>query len=115
MKASVQYNDFVGTSAADISDFQNLEDVLVEWGVDTNRFHPVGVTFNTGDTGHCFFSILCKDETRADDKIVKVSYYKDSGYSLKDVMKLFKRFEVIVSTEEVQDRELEDIQALVIE
>lgn len=115
MKASVQYNDFVGTCAADMSDNYHLDEVLKEWGADTNRFYPVGVIFNTGNSGHCFFSILCKDETRADNKIVKVSYYKEPGYSLKDVMGLFKRFEVIVSTKRVQDLELEDIPAFVIE
>ncbi len=108
MKASVQYNDFVGTAAADISDGQKLEDVLIEWGVDTERFTPVGISFFTGDSGHCHFSILCTDNTREDGKIVKVSYYKDSDFSIQNVMNMFKRFEVIVTTSFYSDRELID-------
>ena len=115
MKAKVQYNDFVGTSAADISDGLKLEDVLTEGGVDTERFTPVGASFFAGDTGHCHFSILCTDATRDDDKIVKVSYYKDSNFSIQNVMNMFKRFEVIVTTEGHVEKELVDVPAVYVE
>ena len=42
MKASVQYGDFKGTSAADISDHEDLEAVAEWFGVDTSRYKPVG-------------------------------------------------------------------------
>lgn len=108
MKASVQYDDYVGTCAADINDFQNLEDILKEWNVDTGRFFPVGVTFFSGSSGHVFLSILCEDKQRNDGKIVKISYDRDPGYSAQEVVNLFKRFEVILTTEGLQDRELVD-------
>ena len=45
MKASTQYNDFVGTTAADISDHSNLTDFLNGRGVDTERYEPIGASF----------------------------------------------------------------------
>ena len=115
MKAKVQYNDYVGTCAADISDHVKLDDILCEWGVDTNRFYPVGVSFFTGDTGQCHLSILCTDNQRNDGKIVKVCNYKKPERTIQDVMAFFKRFEAIVSTENLQNRELVDIPAVEIE
>lgn len=45
MKAYVQYNDFLGTAAADISDYTTLEKYLNGINVDTNRYHPIGLNF----------------------------------------------------------------------
>lgn len=39
MKATVQYNDYVGSTAADISDFTTLEKYLEEIDVDIKRYH----------------------------------------------------------------------------
>ena len=47
MKAYVQYNDFLGTAAADISDYTTLEKYLNGINVDTNRYHPIGAKFYT--------------------------------------------------------------------
>ena len=115
MKADVQYNDYVGTSAADISDYQNLDDILKEWGVNTERFYPVGISFFAGDAGSCYLNILCEDKERNDGKIVKIRYAKEPGYSVQDVMQLFKRFEVIITRKEFQTRELEEEPVLYIE
>lgn len=108
MKASVQYDDFVGTAAADISDFITLHEVLKNWGVDTERYYPVGISFFSGTNNFVTFSILCEDRVENSGKIVKISYDKEPGYSIKDIMELFKRFEVIITTEGLQDRELVD-------
>lgn len=108
MKASVQYDDYVGTAAADISDYTSLIDVLNEWGVDTERYYPVGITFYSGTGGFITFSILCEDKLENPGKVVKISYDKEPGYSISDIMNLFKRFQVIVTTKGLKDRELID-------
>ena len=51
MKASVQYNDYLGTAAADFADSSSLEDYLKRRGVDTERYWHVGVELNTGNGG----------------------------------------------------------------
>ena len=48
MKASTQYNDFIGTEAADISDHSNLKDFLNSRRGETDRFEPVGAIFYHG-------------------------------------------------------------------
>lgn len=53
-----------------------------------------------------FFSILCKDQNANDGKVVKISYDKEPEYTAQDVLNLFKRFEVILTTEELQDCEI---------
>ena len=45
MKASTQYNDFVGKAVTDISDHSNLIIYLNSRGVDTERFEPIGANF----------------------------------------------------------------------
>lgn len=108
MKASVQYDDYVGTAAADISDFITLYEVLKNWGVDTERYYPVGISFFSGINDFVNFSILREDRMENHGKIVKIRYDKEPGYSIKDIMELFKRFEVIVTTKELQNREFVD-------
>ena len=108
MKASVHYDDYVGTCAADIVDGLNLKDILIEWGVDTERFNPVGIHFFPLSKGMCSFSVLCEDKKSIDGKIVKIMYAKEPGYSVQNVMNLFKMFEVILTKESMMSRELEN-------
>lgn len=115
MKASVQYNDYVGTCAADISDHKKLTDILNEWEVDTERFYPVGVKIYCGETGECNLSILCNDTTSNDGSIAEICYAKNPGYSIQEIMSYFKRFQVIVTTEGLQDRNLSNKPAVFIE
>jgi hypothetical protein len=48
MKASTQYNDFIGTSAADISDHSDLNEYLSSRGVDIDRYIAIGASFYAG-------------------------------------------------------------------
>lgn len=65
MKANTQYNDYVGTCAADESDFQTLKEYLTSLGVDTNRFQPIGATFYVGNVSDFIsFSIICTDSEK---------------------------------------------------
>lgn len=61
MKASVQYNDFIGTSAADISDHTNLNEFLASRGVDTDRYNAIGASFYVGYSDFFSASIICID------------------------------------------------------
>ena len=48
MKASVQYNDYLGTAAADGADWIMLNEYLKQKGVDTSRYEAVGAEFSMG-------------------------------------------------------------------
>ncbi len=69
MKADVQYNDFVGTSAADISDFlgskygNNLESFGQYFKIDQNRFKVIGISIY-GTENH-YISLLCVDNVKS--------------------------------------------------
>lgn len=108
MKANVQYNDFKGTSAADISDHTNLTEYLEERKVDTEVYKPIGVEFYGSDYGLDLnlvnFSIICKDTNTG--KIVKIQDARDQKFQ--DFIRLFKRFNVIVTEHSYLDSELQD-------
>lgn len=106
MKAKFQYNDYVGTCAADISDFQTLEQYLEILGADTNRYEPIGVTFLAGNqSDRITFEILCIDKDGDKTKAVKIAI---EDAELKDVISLFERLEVILVRDFFQDYELVD-------
>ena len=93
VQANVQYNDFKGTSAADIADFSNLENFLKGKGVDVNRYSPVGVDFNSS-YDHCSYGVICKDRD-ANNKLVEIRFESEGSYE--DFFSLFKRFNVILT------------------
>lgn len=92
MKAKVQYNDFVGSVAADISDHTNLNNFLAGKGIDTNRFHAVGVSFSSSYNGEPLISMICKD-TNQEGKLIKL-YFDD--FTKVEFFNLFKRLKFIV-------------------
>lgn len=97
MKANVQYNDFIGTSAADISDHRSLDDFLASRGININRFESIGATFYTGYSDFFSASILCidkKQSTKEKAHIVKIHF--ESELSKEEFFDLFKRFNVII-------------------
>lgn len=97
MKASVQYNDFVGTSASDISDHTNLTEFLISRNVDTDRFEAIGASFYSGYDDFSA-SIICVDKEKSTDEkkhIVEISFEKDFGKE--EFFNLFKRFNVIIT------------------
>ena len=107
MKAYVQYNDFLGTAAADISDYTTLEKYLNGINVDTNRYHPIGAKFYTsyGDD-FCNVEILCQDREKKNSLAALVI----EDMSIQDFFMLFKRFEVVLhlKTINIDDCEVED-------
>ncbi len=93
MKARVQYNDYRGTAAADVSDIFKLEEYLEKKGVDTKRYECVGVEFYSGYTDYFSVRFLCID--REGDKNVTLGFEK--GVSKEEFFNLFKRFNVVVT------------------
>ena len=99
MRAKVQYTDFKGTAAADISDVfgklpgDDIEGLATYFNIDENRFTPIGLTVNF--TERLYISILCVDKERSTDEkeyIVKMSC-KVQEYILD---KLFKRLQIVL-------------------
>lgn len=72
MKASVKYNSYIGTSAADLSESINLKQLLAESGYDGNRYEPLGLdlVFESGDFG---VFIICIDKLNYDSNNKNVS------------------------------------------
>jgi len=102
MKATVQYNDYVGSTAADISDFTTLEKYLEEIDVDIKRYHPIGVKFFTSYGDGCNVSILCEDMVN-DNSLVELRL---DEMSIPDFFSLFKRLEVILHLKSSGDRDI---------
>ena len=90
MKASVQYNDFTGTVAADISDSlgamagDDLETIATYFNLDKNRFKIVGISIY----GRSEFnvSLICVDKEKSNNNKEK-----------KEILKvLFKRLHIVL-------------------
>lgn len=106
IKASVQYNDFVGTSAADISDYVNLDQYLTSKGVDTTKYQPIGVEFFSSYSDRVHIRFICIEaETQ---EIKAIGFKKD--ITKDEFFDLFKRFDIILTKKyiDVSGRELDD-------
>ncbi len=101
MKASVQYNDFKGTVAADISDFlgepayDDLNTIGEYFNLNQERFKIVGLSiYGTHDFS---ISLICVDKEKSSPQkefIVKMSYDIERDNDILDT--LFKRFHVVL-------------------
>ena len=109
MKASVQYNDFVGSAAADVSDFyhSSLQNYLIKSyeQYDGDRFDCKGCTiFVSGQheepKGNIAF--VCFD--KVENKYVKFCPYVD--LSLNEIFSLFKRFEIVIGKKDIEGIEV---------
>ena len=99
MKASVQYDDFVGTAAADISDHTDLGRFLESKGVDIERYEAIGASFYFGENNYFSAAIICIDNEESSEKkkhIIKMRFEKKFTYA--EFFNLFKRFNVVVSS-----------------
>jgi len=95
MKADVQYNDFVGTAAADISDHTTLKALIIKRGLDAKRFEPIGATFYHGYAKFFNGAILCIDNEKSTPEkkhIVNISF--EAEFTQEQFFDLFKRFSV---------------------
>lgn len=101
MKADVQYNDFKGTAAADISDFLGSKygDDLDSFGkyfkIDETRFKVIGISIYGTDS--FYISFLCVDKVKStSDKehIVSMSIDIEDDRDILDF--LFKRLHIVL-------------------
>jgi hypothetical protein len=100
MKAKVQYNDFIGTAAADVADYggtnkDNFEDIASFVKLDLERFKLVGISiYGVRDFS---FSLICVDKEKSKpnkEHIVSMSINENIE---KDFLRnIFKRFNVIL-------------------
>jgi hypothetical protein len=95
MKANVQYNDFKGTVAADISDFlggNSLDEVANHFKLDNDRFRLIGLSIY--GTGEFHLALRCVDlEKSTTQKEYIVDLSVDLG-GKNPLELLFKRFHV---------------------
>lgn len=101
MKADVQYNDFIGTVAADISDNlgsaggDNIKGLAKFFDLDEERFEPIGLSLY-GVHGF-LVSLICIDKeqsTKEKEHIVKMSCDIDNENKIID--HLFKRLHIVL-------------------
>ncbi len=97
MKANVQYNDFIGTAAADKSDHLNLHEFLSSRGLDIDRYETIGLSFFSAYTDFFTVSIICIDKEKSSSiksHIVKIVFEE---FDKNDFFDLFKRFNVVLT------------------
>jgi hypothetical protein len=101
MKADVQYNDFVGTAAADISDLlgskygDNLESFGTYFRIDESRFKVIGISIY--GTAPFYISLLCIDKIKSTDTkehLVKMSVNVEDKKEILEF--LFKRLHIVL-------------------
>jgi len=109
MQASVHYDDFVGTAAADISDHTDLNKHLKSRGFDTNRYESIGAKFYAIYSDSFSASIICIDKQKStEEKPYIVAIKLEKEFSRDDFFELFKSFEVIVTLKETTETEIID-------
>ena len=101
MKASVSYNDFIGTAAADISDFlseyagDTLKSIGKYFKLDENRFEIIGLSiYGTNDFT---ISLICVDKTESTEEkehVVSMMYDVNKNKEVLDI--LFKRLSIVL-------------------
>ena len=109
MKASVQYNDYRGTVAADMSDYTFLSDYLKGRGVDVERYEPIGVRFYSGYSEFVSVNFICIDHQSDERKAVTLKL--ENQLSVSEFLDLFKRMEIILTFakgRDYSDWDLED-------
>lgn len=94
MKASVQYGDFNGTSAADISDHENLEEVLKRLNIDTDQYKPVGARFYFGYSDFFSGHIIARDNSRSTENEPYLVQF-ELGFDRDEFFDMFKRLDVV--------------------
>lgn len=110
-EASVQYNDFKGTSAADISDYSSLEDFTRKFGIDTAKFIPRGISLYCSYDHFVSVSIICEN-VENENKLISISL---PDMPITNFLNQFKRLHVVLfnkfyqPTNEIDEISIEDI------
>lgn len=114
MKASVQYDDYLGTTAADRSDlFVEMPGKMCQIifdrfkiDLDGDDYQFVGVSVNAIKVEDAYVTLFFKNNNT--QQIVKVVRY---SVTLQQVLDLFKRFEFQVGShlEDIDDGNIEEV------
>ena len=110
-EVSVQYNDFKGSSAADISDYSSLENFAEKFEINTAKFIPRGISLYCGYDNFVSVSIICEN-TENENKLVSISLPE---MPISDFLNQFKRLHILLfnsffhPSDEIEEVELEDI------
>lgn len=103
MIARVQYNDFTGTAAADISDFyaNSMDEYIhaLSGKYDMNRYHCIGCEFYLAGKDSIGVVFYCRD--RENNKVVPMSF-NNREFKFKDLYIMFKRLSVVIG-ERIQE------------
>ena len=108
MKAEVQYNDLVGTAAADISDFylNSLNEYLRKNYPNFNwdRYYCVGCGFYASYGQYPSVYFLCKDEVES----IYCQLSPTEELSLQEFFELFKRFSIVITAKGYENIEIDE-------
>ncbi len=102
MIAHVKYNDLRGTVAADVNDFihNNLQLYLQEkFHYDADRYTCVGCRLWINDANRVSVHFVCADNQNH----TYVQMETEDFWSLERVFRLFKRTEIVLLNEQVED------------
>ena len=101
MKADVQYNDFVGTAAADISDHLGskygdyLESFAKYFAIDQERFKTIGISVY--GTDNFYISLICVDKHKSTEQKEHIISMSIEIKNEKDILDfLFKRLHIVL-------------------
>jgi hypothetical protein len=96
MIASVKYGDYEGTTAADISDFETLSSFLKDHNVDTDKYEPIGIKYQSYyDINYSVIALL-KDRIRTNHGDDDIIISKAITVTTEEFFCLFKRLEFIL-------------------
>lgn len=110
-EASVQYNDFKGTSAADISDFASLNDFATHCGIDISKFVPRGISLFCSYDHFVSLSIIC-EAVEKENKLISIGLPK---MPISEILNQFKRLHIMLferfyqPSDEIEEVSIEEI------
>ena len=95
-KTKVQYNDLLGSAAADFSDNRfALNDFTENKGIDTKKYLPVSIVLSGFDRILASILVLDKEHPQKPLKAFRIDTNKD------ELGKIFKRFQVVLSINDI--------------
>lgn len=107
MKAKVQYDDVLGSAAADVSDSYNnsLQDYLCMTYKSYNGddFYCEGCQIYIGQSNRANVCFICRDKK---DGVLKL-FSPEDAIPLEEAFNLFKRFEIVVGNE-IENMEIDN-------
>jgi hypothetical protein len=117
LKASAQYNDWVGSVAADVADARSIYSLLIDRALKDESEHPVAISFYVGEAHEPYVSVFLLKSASADHAKEQLSSGStpklrkvDLKLSLNEFFTYFKRFDVVLTQRglDLVDREYDE-------